>query len=322
MLMDNSSATQEQTPQKSSATSSPSPRAGKTTSGGSRAQQSHSGSSEVHRSSKHQSSGARKRPFKTSPAVKNGWITDQHGSWGMAFFPLIAGLILAPLSAVHILLALAWTSGFLFFGAAEKWVKFHFRTRYRKSTTTYAIITGLLGIPLLIARPTLVSWALVYIPLVAIAAITAWQRKERGMLSRTATIAASTLLVPVAASISTAEVFWQSSPLMTHAWFLWCLLFTYFLLTVPYVKTLIRKRRSNPWLIGSITAHAIAFAVILLLFTRGLVSPWHLLAWAVTLGRAVGMPVSARLRAKPWPPRAIGLPEIALSALIVVTLPY
>ena len=94
--------------------------------------------------------------------VKNGWVTDQHGSWAMGFVPLILGLWSAPnLTWLHGMLCIAWTSGFFFFAVAEKWLKFRYKPRYRPALITYGAIAAIFSLILIIGAPHLLWWGLI-----------------------------------------------------------------------------------------------------------------------------------------------------------------
>lgn len=254
-------------------------------------------------------------------AVRNGWITDQHGSWAMGFVPLGYGLWLAkPLGLPHLLMVGAWTCGFFFFAVAERWLKFRFKKRYRPALYTYGGTAAIFSAILVVLEPQLWWWALVYVPLIAISFFQSWARRERELSSRLVAIAAATLVLAVVVNINSAQP-WFGGGVTTHAWVLSALFAAYFSSTVPFVKTLIRQRNSPGWLVGSIATHVVLVIVMIVLAARHVVGWAHVVVWVLLLIRAISLPLIAKKRAKPWRPRQVGLTEIGFSILVFVTLP-
>lgn len=259
---------------------------------------------------------------KTLKAVRNGWITDQHGSWAMGFVPLIYGLGLAwPLSVAHLVMVAAWTCGFFFFAVADKWLKFRFNARYQPALITYGGLSGIFCLTLVLLAPHLLWWLLLYVPLIAISFHRSWRRKERELSARLVTISAATLVLAVVVNIAIARP-WYDGGVTTKAWLFTGLFATYFASTVPYVKTLIRKRGSTPWFIGSVFTHIAIVVVMIVLALWHWVPWWHVGIWFILLSRAVIMPVLAQQRAKPWQPRQVGLSEMVLSVLVFFSMPF
>lgn len=258
---------------------------------------------------------------KSSPLFKNGWIPDQHGSWAMAFLPLLAGLIINPITPLSAVLALTWIAGFFLFSVAEKYLKFRFKRRYLPAVLTFLSVSTAGTLILIFFHPLLLWWALVFVPLMGFSMWQAWQRRERDLLSRIVTIAAASLMVPVTASLSSARP-WFISPWPTQSWLIGGLIAIYFASTVPYVKTLIRERNSDKWLVGSAVAHFVAWLIVGAGVYYQLVGLQHLLVWTIIWARALLMPLWARRRGRPWRPAQIGFPEMLLTLLVMVTLPW
>ena len=255
--------------------------------------------------------------------VKNGWVTDQHGSWAMGFVPLILGLWSAPtLTWLHGMLCIAWTSGFFFFAVAEKWLKFRYKPRYRPALITYGAIAAIFSLILIIGAPHLLWWGLVYLPLIVASFYLSWAKKERSLLARLVAIAAACLVLPLAINVDIPHPWFAADAIAPKGWYLCALLTTYFATTVPFVKTVIRERNSTPWFIGSITVHVVVVLAMAALAVQGYNYWTHVLVWVLLTGRAVAMPLLAKRRGVPWRPRNIGMPEIGYSLLVFATLPY
>ncbi|SPT75559.1 Uncharacterised protein [Arcanobacterium haemolyticum] len=121
----------------------------------------------------------------------------------------------------------------------------------------------------------LLVWVAVFAPLVG---ITFWQsavRADRSMLNDTVTVAAASLMLPVAAHVGHVSGW-------SRVWIVTILVFAYFLGTVFYVKTNIRKRSSSVWLGLSVAWHVcgLIFACVCCGFDAGAsVSFWHCVVW-------------------------------------------
>lgn len=239
----------------------------------------------------------------------------------MALMPLAAGLIIAtPKTPSHIFLALAWISGFLLFSVSEKYIKSRFRPRYRAAVITYGVVAAAFTGALLVTSPHLLWWSILFAPLVGYWFLSVRNRKERELASRFSTIAAAALVLPVAVNAPLLQPWFTHFD--TQSWLMAGLLGTYFGLTVPYVKTLIRERGRAGWLWGSIIGHVVATAIAVTLALSGWISLWHGLAWVVVCVRAALMPWLAKTRNKPWRPAVVGVLETVLSLLVFATLPW
>lgn len=263
-----------------------------------------------------------KKRRRKSKATVNGWVPDQHGSWAMGFFPLIIGMIINEKTPLFALLAIAWTAGFFMFSVAEKWLKYRFKPRYRPALITYASVSGAATLALIILQPGLLWWAPLFLPLVAISAHRAWARREREMMSRSVAILASSLMIPVTATLASGKPWFDKGAVPTQSWTMMALIAIYFISTVPYVKTLIRERNSRPWFIGSTIMHIGIVICVAIAAIDGLVSWAHVAVWIVIAGRAIAMPIIAKRRGTPWKPKAIGWPEVLLSFVVLATLPW
>lgn len=255
-------------------------------------------------------------------AIKHGWVTDQHGSWAMGFAPLIFGLIIADLRWLHLALVGAWTFGFFFFAVAEKWLKFRFKPRYRPALFTYAALTGVFVLILIIGAPHLLWWGVLYVPLIVTSFHRAWRKRERELTSRLVAIAAAALILPVADNLPTSVPWFAPGGVSLKAWLFTGLLSTYFATTVPLVKTLIRESGSRAWFIGSVAAHVAAAVLIAVLAFLGYATWPHVVVWVLLVARAYALPVIASRRGQRFAPRQIGRLEILASLAVFATLPF
>lgn len=276
-----------------------------------------------------------------------GWIQDQHGAWPMALLPVVLGSFLLGAHEAHVLLFITWLSGFHVFNVLTLWAKVRSnakrRNALRPAFAFWTILTVVSGLGLLFLIPSLLWWAPFFAPLVSIALWESWKKNDRGILARITTILASSLMLPVATSIS--EIYAAAptsswiAPLMSWAdflsllsfpftqarghdvWTMTLLLCAYFLCTIPYVRSLIRGRRDRRWLYASVGSH-LGVAVVC---TAGLLlsAPWAslflTLLWWVLAARAAVIPVlqkrGVRIR-----PVHIGVGEFVSTALMLAAI--
>ncbi|AKK05706.1 YwiC-like protein [Corynebacterium mustelae] len=240
----------------------------------------------------------------------------------MGFAPLIFGLIIADRTWLHFVLLGAWTFGFFFFAVAEKWLKFRFKPRYRPALFTYAGLTAVFGLILIIGAPHLLWWSVLYVPLVAVSFHRAWRKRERELTSRLVAIVAAAMILPVADNVPTSVAWFTPGGVSVKAWLFTALLTMYFATTVPLVKTLIRESGSRAWFIGSVCAHVVAALIVAALAFIGFATWPHVLVWVVLVVRAYALPVIALRRGRRFNPRQIGRLEILASLMVFATLPF
>ncbi|OKL50630.1 YwiC-like family protein [Boudabousia marimammalium] len=258
------------------------------------------------------------------------WVPDQHGAWGMLLIPLIVGVYLSGLSPAHPLLLLTALLGFLAFHAVSLWWKTRLKPRFRTPSLTYLGLFTLSALALVFWQPQILWW-FVATPLGLLAIWRAYQRDERSLLARVSIILVASLLTPIAYDLGTGFArpavsdpvsWWPSGALHQPSgwpwvWYCTLLLALYFIGTVPFVKTMIRQRRSNTWLLGSLTYHALVAAVVAVLASQQLVSWLAAGMWVLLLARAAGFPLWMRRTGKPVKPAIIGATETVTSLLVL-----
>ena len=110
--------------------------------------------------------------------------------------------------------------------------------------------------------------------------------------------------------------------LFRSAWAIAAIYAGYFVGTVPYVKTMIRKRGNRQWLIGSVTYHVLITAVAiigwLLLHDRNLISIGVPIVAIGLLIRSFTMPISGARRARPWTPKQVGILDAFFGVAVVL----
>lgn len=261
----------------------------------------------------------------------SGWVPRYHGAWGMIIVPPLLGIIEGGARPPHVLLLATWWIGYFCFYAATLWFKSRFAQRFLRPVVTYGALTAVCGVATAVVAPYLWRWVPLFVPLVAVAGVEAWRRRERSVWSGFATVAAACLLLPVTWDVSTegAAGFVGTAAVWLHT----ALLFGYFGGTVLYVKTNIRQRGSSGYLAASIVWHAVWFGVAVA--TSGAfgvagsadnlagggapISLWHVAVWVLLLIRAVTLPLAGRA-GHPASVKAIGVGEIVTCVAVAGTL--
>ena len=211
----------------------------------------------------------------------------------MLVMPYLTGLVWAigagRFSWALVLLAPVWVIGYFAFFAAATWLKSAFKPRYRRAVVTYSAITVVLGVLLLVLRPSWWAWGLVFGPLTGAGLWEAWRRRERSML-------------PVLLGISLA-----------------C--FGYFFGTVFYVKTNVRERGHVAYIVYSVAWHA-ACTVLFAVVGFGLPRWWLVGFFGICTLRAWLVPSLGVMRGRKVTTKQLGYTEmIATLVLLAILIP-
>ena len=274
--------------------------------------------------------------------ARKGWVPAQEGAYAMALLPYWIGVIESSLRPVHWLVFALWICGYFAFNVGGIWLRSHRKDRYFMPLQVYGIITLVLGVISLLVAPPLLEWALVFFPLIIIAVVESVLHRERSLLARTSTILATGVMslvsydigtqfsrsfaaIPWLEHTATSNVNWVVSPTGTLQGWGWMLLVawvvtSYYWSTIPYVRSVVRKRGSQPFWYFSIGAHAVLTAVILAFFILDWVTWGHLLVWVLILGRSIAVPLWQKRNPQAVTVSRIGFAEIAMAMLVIITL--
>lgn len=250
------------------------------------------------------------------------WIPTQHGAWAMLLVPLVAGAILRVRGSGwswHLAtLAVFWLAGYACFFAASMWLKAHPAKRgvFVRPAVVYAAVAALAGVAtLLLGGVGMAWWVPLYAPLLGVALWLAWRGRERSVLGGILTVAAAALMLLVAALENPARLLDHASEPLIVA----CVgVFGYFVGTVLYVKTMIRKRGVAAWQLASLTWHTVCTVGYAALVIAGLAPRWWPVFFLAATVRAWWM---ARAAARqPIRPARVGAIEMvfALALLVLV----
>ncbi|SDS88232.1 YwiC-like protein [Paraoerskovia marina] len=254
----------------------------------------------------------------TKPARRRtaGWIPDQHGAWAMLAVPLVVGVVLSGFAWTHLLLALTWFLGYFAFFAIGRWVKSHLKSRFLPPARAYTLAVLPLGVALVALVPALAWWVPVYLPLVAVSLWCSYRRKDRSVLNDGVTILAACLMIPV--SFVVADVGRVAEPPYLlgagQVWAIFAVVLAYFLGTVPYVKSMIRRRGEPAYRRASVFFHVGVGVVACTALALAGLAVWP--AAVVLLVAAVRADVVPRFTTAS--PAQLGVGELAMSLAVTV----
>lgn len=265
----------------------------------------------------------RKRPHHlTKSLTAKGWLPNYHGGWVMIILPAILGIVYSNFYWMHLLLLTFWWVSYFAFFAISSWLSHSLNKKYLPAVKTYSILSCVAMAVLLFFAPYLVGWLILFLPLGALSAWGAYRRQERSLFNNTLTVIAACLLLPITYDLglggSSFDTMMSSND-WQHIGLLTLLVYAYFEGTVLYVKTNIRERKSNNYLIASVLFH-ILFTVFAFLFASDDgISYLHAFVWSTLAVRSLFVPVYGRIQ-KPLSPKQIGIGEFVFSLLIFCSL--
>ena len=256
------------------------------------------------------------RPARRKKKRNPGWVPNQHGAWAMLVVPFRMGsflrvrdgepwLFLVPLFA-------CWMLGYFAFNAASGWLKAPPKRRHQwvKPLVVYgsiSVVAGLLALAL--AGWGLLAWAPAFVPLLLPALWLAAQRNERATVGGGLTIAAASLMVPIARYPFALDALGAGTAL---TWIVTLLVFLYFFGTVLYVKTNIRERGRPEWMVASVGYHAACIVLAAVLAWVGRAPWWWTGFFALTTLRSWLIP------GRHCSAKHIGFLEVGMSTLLLV----
>lgn len=255
---------------------------------------------------------------------KNGWLPNYHGAWAMISVPVLLGIIDGGFHWLHWLLLAFWWFGYFTFFAVSAWLHARFKPKFVPAVMTYSTLCALSLVALLFFAPFVLPWLIPLAPLCAISAWVTYQRQERSLLNNFITVIVACWMLPVAYVIGVDNA--PPSSDLQNDWqgvwqsVCWTTLFVfgYFAGTVFYVKTNLRERKSNRYLLASIAFHSLFAVLAFALMRDNTISVWHAGLWVLLTGRSVFVPLYGRQ--KTLSPKTIGIGETVFSLLVFLTL--
>jgi hypothetical protein len=236
------------------------------------------------------------RPTRTA----RRWLPPQHGAWAMLGVPYLAGVIAAGFTGWQLVLLVAVLAGYpaSYYGLLA--VKTRRVDRVGPQLLGYGLLTAAALVPLLVARPAVLSYAPAFAVLAGLNAAFARYRRDRALLNDLAFVVECALLVPVAAAVAgvaaRAVGIAFLAALLSGAG------------SVLFVKTMIRERGHAGYRRASLAYHGAALIV------ATLAAPVLAVPFGAYLLRAAALP-GRRLR-----PGRVGLVELGGAALLLSAL--
>lgn len=264
-------------------------------------------------------SRSKPKPVSARSRMMHQWVPNQPGAWAMALMPPLAGAFIGGLSWRNLLLILAWILCYCTEFTTARWLVSHMARRFLPPVATYAALTAVLGLALILTTPGLLRWVPLYVVLAALTFLAAWKRVERSWWNNVVSIVAASTLCLIAYSLGTGP---QSQAASSTAGYFGCqpdpavncfsqgflparvlpltglvaaLIFAYTEFgSVLYVKSLVRERQHLWCAIASVAWNLILVIGTALILPK--VGFWPLLVALVLVIRAAALPIIARRR--------------------------
>lgn len=235
----------------------------------------------------------------------------------MLVTPWLVGLGLAALDGTltwgSALVGPAFLVGYFAFNALTLWLKSppRRRARYHRPVLAYSAATAALGLVIVaLVGAHILWWTPVFAPLLGGALWLTAHKKERSLLAGALTVAASSLQPLVMWFTTPADVRLTPSVVVAIA------LFAYFLGTVCYVKSMIRKRGDKAFLVLSVCYHAACTVAFAFIAASGWASTWWTLLFALATARAWLLGLTQPTH--PLSAKHIGFIEIGFTTAVLV----
>lgn len=178
------------------------------------------------------------------------WLSDQPGAWSLVLLPSLTALTILGYTARRAIVIVAWLSGYCFIFAFSQWLANRLRKRMLPATCCWAVVCLLCCSLVVMTSPMLVLWAPVFLCIVAVYAVYAWQRKIMSLGAQIAAVVASCVMVLVLASVQTSITFtlsdvraWLSSFVTLPVVLCACAWFAQEAGTVFHVRSMLRRRQ-------------------------------------------------------------------------------
>ena len=254
-----------------------------------------------------------KRSEPSRPLSTKDWVPDQPGAWALALLPALAGMVIGGFDVGRLWLTGAWLLCYCVQFTAARWLRSRFQRRYLPPVLTYAALLAVAGVPLLAMHPLILVWAPLYAVCAGVSFLGAWLRRERSLWANAAAVIATSMMAYVVYAFDAPDLLERTGMGLALAGI--------FMLTqfgsVLYVKTMIRERRNNRYLMASWIWHAVLLALACAI--PGRTVPMMIIA-AILLLRAVAMPLlGRRIRIKPV---VVGMLEMVLRVAVCAYAPF
>lgn len=214
------------------------------------------------------------------------------------------------------------------------------RANNLKPVLVYGSITAVFGVSALIMAIELLYWLPVFLPLVIVAFWESYKRRERSLRARLSTVFAAGFMLPVyvsAAGLAQPLVSW--GPRMVpwdvltlaesshQVWLITANMTAFFVGAIIYVRTIVRKRGDQTWLLGSTIGHGLVAVVAGIWWAAGWVPHVNILlvlCWIAITIRAYVVPKHAAKvfaeQRKMISLKRVGYSELGVSIALILSL--
>jgi len=256
----------------------------------------------------------------TSPVRQVALVPPQHGAWAFLGLPLVVGLAIAPWSPALLVLAVAWVAAypwsyFALAVAKEQTARHPRPERFHRPMLLWSCIALPALLALVLLRPFVVWWGVVYALAFAVNIGFALRRDDRALINDGVFILECTLLVPVAWAVGAYGRTWalpSIAAVPTHVWILAIAVGLLLAGSTMHVRSFIRERAN-----ARFARMSEAFAIVSLVISVALAGWWGLpQGWLLVPAFAFATARSFAMHGSTPRPARIGMVELVAFVLL------
>lgn len=226
-------------------------------------------------------------------------ISNQHGALAMAVLPFIYGVIESGFTQLHLFFFLSWL--FLYFFSYPFLSLFSRKPtdRNKKWATIYFILSLIFALPVIYAKPSILQFLVIILPLGLIQIYYAKQKDERNLFNDIAGILTFGTMGMAAFYLATAQ---YNAEILLHPTL-------FFIATTFYIKSMVRERKNPMYMEASITLHLLLAIVYMLCGMQAV-----FFAYLFAMARAIIVPSLG------WNVKQIGMLEFPIIFMFLICL--
>jgi hypothetical protein len=246
------------------------------------------------------------------------YLPPQHGAWAFLGLPLILGALVAPVTPLLAVLAVAWICAYPLSYAALGMIRSPRPERFRRPAAVWAVVVVPACVVLVWVQPWLLAAGAVLVILFAINAVYARRNDERSLANDLVFVLECSAIIPIMWGIGSAAdspTGRPELPVPAAVWLLAALCALVLIGSTLHVKSLIRERADPRYSMAS-KAYALGClpAAFVLAFAWGMPGGAWLIAPFMLLVARAWWPMRGHLR-----PGLIGAIELACFVVTAVT---
>lgn len=226
-------------------------------------------------------------------------ISNQHGALAMAILPFTYAVIESGFTPLHLFFGLAWLSLYLFSYPFLSLFSKKPTDRNKKWAIIYFTLSLLFAIPVIYAKPSILQFLLIILPLGLIQIYYAKQKDERNLWNDIAGILTFGVIGIAAFYLATNQ---YNIEILLHPTL-------FFIATTFYVKSMVRERRNPIYMEISIASHLILTMIYMLCSMQAV-----FFAYLFATARAIIVPTLG------WNIKQIGMLEFPMLVIFLICL--